>query len=138
MLGQPFNLKPSLLYICMASLVLSFSCVIVIILPITVYFKIPIMIALLWYGSWILFRFGFLKSTHSIIQIKRQQDNSWLVHTTMATYVANLRGDSTVTQVVSVLRFQIQNNRFPLSCLVFCDSLPYDCHRKLLVVLRNL
>ncbi len=52
------------------------------------------------------------------------------------TYDAKLRGDSTVTTLVSILRFDLPARRQIATCMVFKDSLPAEDYRRLISLVR--
>lgn len=138
MLNLEFKLKPSKQYLTLLFTVFVISMVIVLTLPLEWWIKLIGLLCLFLYGGRILWQFGLLRSKHSIISIRHHSDGRWLLHTHKKVYEAELRGDSTVTGWVSILRFRILKRFWPKSCVVFRDSLRTDDYRKLLVVLRGI
>jgi hypothetical protein len=136
MLDLEFKLKPSKFYLLLQMAILIASGVIVLCLPVAMWLMTILLLVLSIYGAYMLWQFGFLLSPYSVISLRRHQDGSWLLQTNNKTYNAELRGDSTVTGFVSVLRFRLPKQSWPLSCIIFRDSLQADFYRRLLVVLK--
>lgn len=103
-------------------------------LPIII--KFALAFAIIMYGIWIVWRFGLLRSKHSLIGIKHLTGKKWLLHTPHAVVQGILCGESTVTNLICILRFKISGKTFKKSCIILRDSLPNDAYRKLLVRLR--
>ncbi len=124
MLNPVFQLHLSKQYLIFLGIISMLSLLIVVTLPLQLSLKCVSVILLSLYILFIFWRDGFLKSKQAIISLHKQTDGSWLVQTRTACYQqTQLRGDSTVTRWVSVLRFQVVGRRFPLSCIIFRDSL---------------
>lgn len=145
MLDLEFKLKPSKCYFTLSVGILMISIIIILCLSGKTWIKLIALLPICIYGNWIIWRFALLRSSHSIISIRRQSSGQWLLRTNTNTYVAELGGDSTLTRWISVLRFHIVSEQFssfmpsyfkPGSCVVLQDSLEKDWYRKLLVVLR--
>jgi hypothetical protein len=68
--------------------------------------------------------------------IQHVQANQWLLHMRNETYTAEIKGDSTVTAFVAILRFKMEGKRFAQSCIIFRDSLADGTYRDLLIRLR--
>ena len=74
----------------------------------------------------------FLKS-RAIKEIIFQYDQaSQLIGANQQKITGYLRGDSTITRWVSVLRFAIPEKYFSISVVVFQDAIPPEEYRKLL------
>jgi len=131
-----FNFRPSKQYLLIISLILLTSMVIVLALMLGVWIKLLIFILIMGYGGHIFWKYGLLQSRHSITGIRRHSDGRWHLYTQDNTYHADIRGDSTVTSLVSVLRFRVDRKSLPVSCIVFRDSLPPDFYRQLIVLLK--
>lgn len=85
------------------------------------------------YGAYLL-QSALLRSTQSILGISKR-GHGWQVSNRVGEREASLRGDSTVTSLVSILRFKTADDYFPRSCVIFRDSLAQDEYRRLMVVL---
>ena len=133
---RAFNFKPSKYYLILLTIILLTSMAIAGSLPMRMEFRLLGWMFVFVYGGMMIWRYGLLRSKHSILSLSYQSDGRWHLHTKNAVYVAQLRGDSTVTHLVAILRFQVTNQYWPQSCLVFRDSLERDEYRRLLVVLR--
>ena len=88
------------------------------------------------YGAQTLWRYGFLRDTKSVQSIQMIEDKKWRVSFRNVVMTGELLGDSTVTSYLSVLRFKFDDRRYPVSCIVFRDSLPKDQYRDLIVTIR--
>lgn len=88
------------------------------------------------YGASILWQYVLLRNRNSIIKMKRQEDGQWLIHTNSGKYETQLCGDSTVTAMVSILRFRSPKSFWRKTAIVFRDSLTKEQYRELLVTLR--
>lgn len=78
-----------------------------------------------------------MRGKRSITSLKHEGDGRWHVSILNKMVEAELLGDSTVTGIVSVLRFRIAGRRMPISCVVFKDSLQSGRYRQLLVILKT-
>lgn len=136
MLDREFKFKPSQRYITLLLSVVVISVIIMLFLPCTLWIKLIGLIGISTYGGYVLWRYGWLRSQHSILGIKQHPDDSWSLYTPDEIYAATLCGDSTVTSVVSALRFQVSGQWRQRSCIIFRDSLEQDQYRRLLVVLK--
>lgn len=88
------------------------------------------------YGGFIMRQFVLLINNRSIKAIHYQNDRQWLVHTNAGDYFAKVLGSSTVTNLVSVLRFKVMGKQKVYSCVIFFDSLSTEDYRRLVVQLR--
>lgn len=138
MLDLDFDLKPSVYF------VIFFSCLLCLALGVLFslhcYFigKILAIIFTLVYGSFVLGQYGLLQGSAAIIAIRRLVDGRWLLSSEHQSYEAKLCGESTVTNMVSVLLFRVDKKITPKVCIVFKDSLSPDQYRKLMVTLTML
>jgi hypothetical protein len=80
--------------------------------------------------------FGLLRSSYSIIGIKRGEADEWILRTNKKLLFAELLGTSTTTHLACVLRFRTATEYWPKTCLVFPDSLEADLYRQLLVQIK--
>lgn len=131
-----FILRPSSVYLFLTSLFFLVTLGIVLFLPISPILKLFLFILVFTYSIYILWRFGLLRSRLSIVGIKRLSDGRWLLKTPVDEIVAELCPFSTVTSVVSVLRFKVPKQRMSKICIIFWDSLEREHFRQLLVVLK--
>lgn len=131
-----FKIAPSHQHLAFLTAMLLGAAIIVLSLSIPVWLKL--LGALLWlgYGGRLIWQIGLLKGRQSVISMRLLHDGKWLVQTNQAQYKAELRGDSTVTGWVSVLRFRLPRQPMPISCVLFRDSLGLDDYRKMMVVTR--
>lgn len=131
-----FSFQPSKIYASLLITTFFLSIVIVLNLTVTVCLKLIIMIAVSIYLAHIFIRYILLKSQYSIIRLQLLSNDHWNIHTPTKCFVAQLRGDSTVTNSISILRFRINDNGKTISCVIFRDSLINREYRELLVCLR--
>lgn len=92
--------------------------------------KIAALLLIVGYGI----RLGM--SSHAIRGLKHISGEHWLIRRNQGECMAILRGDSTVTLWLCVLRFTIPGEKSYYSCLLFRDSFEFDMYRRLLVRLR--
>jgi hypothetical protein len=137
MLDREFNLKPSKLYLILFSAIWLMSILIFLSLPLHIGLKLCGAVGLCGYGIYQVWRTALLKHRLSIISLRCHRDGRWHLYRPSTMLAATLRGDSTVTGMVSVLRFQVEKHRLPITCLVFKDALGSDRYRQLLSVVRT-
>ncbi|HEX4044738.1 MAG TPA: protein YgfX [Gammaproteobacteria bacterium] len=147
--NHEFILKPSRQYCIFFALLVGLSLIIFISLPLAWLTKGMGLFIQGSYSSYLFWRYVSLKSSRSIIGIKKQSDTHWLLIMPNGSYSAKLRGDSTITRWVSILRFNLMNNNdkannkeekyifWPVTCVIFRDSLATDYYRKCVVLLRG-
>lgn len=135
--NHEFNLKPSKQYIFIICIVFLLSLAIIISLPIGGVIKLSGVFLTLMYGAYLLWNNVLLRGRQSVTVLRVDEDSRWQVSIAKQILDAELLGDSTVTGVVSVLRFRIENQRWPISCVIFRDSLPPDRYRQLVVQLKT-
>lgn len=131
-----FKLHPSKFYCFFLSFTLLMSVVIVIVLPIAVWLCAIMVAVLVVYGATIFWRFALLKAPLSIIRLRQREARNWQVTTNSIVTSAVLRGDSTVTTVVAVLRFDFASRTRPVSCMIFRDSMGAEEYRRLVGLVR--
>src|SRR3990167_5738568 len=100
-----FKLTPSKQYILLIIIVLFLSEWILIDTPLKCLEKGIGLLLLSGYGFYFLRRFGFLLDKNSILKITQCTNGQWLLHAKQTVYQASLRGDSTVSTKISILRF---------------------------------
>jgi hypothetical protein len=98
--------------------------------------KIVLMMSELAYCSWILWVHGRLLSPSSVVGLQLLAEGQCYLKYPLRIIEAKIRGDSTVTTAVCVLRFKIPDKRRAVSCVIFKDSMEREMYRKLLVWLR--
>jgi len=130
------ELKPSRIFLSLIGLVVVGSLGIAASLSIAWVFKIVIIISVLGYGTWILWVVGLMKGADSIVGLQLLSDGSYNLRYPLCIIEAEMKGDSTVTNAVCVLRFRVPGKRLKVSCVVFKDSVDRELYRKLLVWLR--
>ncbi|EKD70222.1 MAG: hypothetical protein ACD_46C00598G0003 [uncultured bacterium] len=134
--NQEFNFAPSKQYLLLLTVVILISSIIIFLLPL-LWMQAILFITVIIYGGGAMWRYGLLRSKNSIISVRQTNDEKWLVTTNSNQYQAEILGDSTVTQYVSVLRFKIENHSLLLSCIIFRDSLKSDQYRQMMVAIRG-
>ena len=132
---QTFKLQPSILYTSMLAVMILMSVFILIMLPLPGWMQGVLSFFLLVYGVVVIRRYGMLSAKSAIIALKKITANKWQIETRNGVYEGELLGDSTITKLVSVLRFKVQG-RAPIVCIVWKFSLAGDGYRQLLVALK--
>lgn len=97
--------------------------------------KVALIISVVSYGWWIAWVDVLLKGADSILGIQLLADGSCQVRYPLGVMAAEIKGDSTVTTVVSVLRFNVQDKR-KVTSVIFKDSIGQEKYRQLLVWLK--
>jgi len=137
MLAHEFLIKPSKIYLGLLSLIFLGSLGIVLTLPISRWFILFLVMMVSLYSLYLFKRFGLQTHALSILKVRRQNDGRWLLQTKHESYLAELSGQSTVTQILCVLCFKEIHSHRLLPCLVFQDSLSLDQYRQLIVILKT-
>lgn len=89
------------------------------------------------YSFSLCWRVGLLRGKQAITCLRHSPDGSWHVCMRNQFTAVELRGESTVTPLVSVLRFRVKEEPVSISCVIFCDALSVsNAYRHLLVALR--
>lgn len=136
MLDLEFKLKLSKHYLILMLTIFLVSIDIVFMLPIPLWIKVLASLLVAIYGVSVIWQYVLLRSRNSIISIRRQSDGTWLLQTNRNKYTADLCGDSTVTALISILRFREPKNFWRRTAIIFRDSLGVEQYRKLLVALK--
>lgn len=131
-----FIFKPSRTYQFLLVVVYAASMLVIALLAMPLMGKLPLLLALTAYMTWVFWHYGLLKAPLSIQCLRHVSDRQWVVVTRDNEVEAEICGDSTVTRWVSVLRFRVGGRKRPISCIVFNDSLAQDQYRKLMVAVR--
>lgn len=135
--NHEFSLRPSPSYLILLSLFVVGSLAVTLTIPADWRIRFFLFLAVAVYGGQIIWCDGLLKGKNAIQTMTLLSDDQWLLMTSAGRFEATLKGDSTVTHLVSILRFKLEGQRFPLSCTVFKDSLPPDDYRRLVVAIRH-
>ena len=131
-----FKLKPSRQYLILLISFLILSLWVAVMLPVSLWIRFAVAGLAAGYGAILLWQAGLLRAKTSIVSMRRLENGNWFLSTRSLQYEAEIRGDSTVTNQVSVLRFQPLQRWRPVSCVIFRDALPPEDYRRLVVVLR--
>jgi hypothetical protein len=131
-----FKLHPSKVYCVLLALVLVASAGIALNLPIHLLLKSALLLVLAGYGAHIFYRYAWLQANLSIVAVNKLDGDRWQVTTSMGVVDAQLRGDSTLTAIVSILRFDFPQKRWPVVSIICRDSLAPEQYRQLVGVLR--
>lgn len=84
-------------------------------------------------GGYIFYRHIFLKHPYSIVAIQILSPKEFmLIYRNGDSVVGKIRGDSTRTRFVSILRFDVPHAYLAQSCVIFNDAIHPDLYRKLL------
>lgn len=137
MFKQDFKLYPSKQYLILIGLMLILSLAAIFSLTFPLWAKGLLLLVVFAYLAHIYWHFACLKAAFSITELKHIEAKQWQLRSPSGIYEAVLRGDSTVTGLVSVLRFEVQDSGAKLNCLVFPDSLQPFEYKQLLLILRN-
>lgn len=97
--------------------------------------KVVLSLSALSYGGWILWKDGLRKGVNSIQGLQFLPDGSCVVRYSSGEHMAQIQGDSTITTLVSVLRFKVPQNR-QASIVIFKDAVSPEIYRQLLVWLK--
>ncbi|HTM63385.1 MAG TPA: protein YgfX [Gammaproteobacteria bacterium] len=136
MQNHEFNLHSSRIYGSFLVAMLLGSAIIVLTLPLAIWLRTLILSALIVYGALVFNRHVLLRASDSIIRLCRLDRERWQLTTRAGAVDANLRGDSTVTAFVSVLRFEDVSGKRLLPCIIFRDSMTADKYRQLISNIR--
>ena len=134
---QTFKLSPSKRYLLIIIIVYFSSCLVALLLPIPLIFKLVIVLALTSYLGWATWKYCLLQAATSILALRFISDKKWVLLTRTEELEAVLLGDSTITRWVAILRFSIDGQRTPVSCILFADALTADEYRSLVATART-
>jgi hypothetical protein len=119
------NIYPSKQFRLLIAIVLIATLIIIFTLAISIWLKLLLIVLA---GS-----YSLLQHRKPIIQL-RFHDDQWIIRDKTREYTAELCGSSTITKFCSILIFQIKNERFKRSCIIFRDSLQPDYYRKMIAL----
>lgn len=131
-----FKFNISRIYCVFLAAMLVGSGIIVVLLALPFWVKALMLAALIGYGAPIYWRFALLRGALSVLEIAKLDQKRWRVSLRDDEFDSELRGDSTITNLVCVLRFNMPGRRTPLVCIVFRDALSSDDYRRLVGVIR--
>lgn len=134
--NREFKFKPSMRYLCLLSVVLFATGVIIEGLPFGVGVRMVMLGIFIPYSGWMLWRFALLRGKDSILRLKHERENYWLIETPRGAVRGELCKDSTVTQFACVLRFKVPGQFWTQTAIVFHDSLSKEQYQQLIVILR--
>src|SRR3990167_204486 len=130
-----FQIKPSMYYFSLVSLVI-FVCIVVIsLLNCSIGLKLSLLLGTGSYGAYLFWGFVLLKGKRSMIGLKYlSKAQKWQIVTTSASYEADVCHHRIVTPQIIFLKFNVSGMRFAQRSVIFCDSLLKDDYRKLFVL----
>lgn len=99
-------------------------------LPISIFLILVGVVSIIFYGQY-LFTLARQK-----VRLVYTSEGKWLFEDKNITLEGTLRGDSTVTPYVSVLRWQINGQKSVKNLIIFRDSLSKNDYRQLMVIIR--
>lgn len=110
---------------------------IIFLLKLAIIYKLFIVLSTLAYAGIIAHQFVFLRAKRALVNLISIESNELkLIDLKGKIIQARLRGDSTVSRWVSILRFDIPGERFAKTCIIFRDAIPANDYRQLLVYLK--
>lgn len=132
------NLQPSSIFIILLSILMLGSLICVKNLVMAVEIKIILVIFIVIYSGYVIWRYGLLKSSRAIIGLSFNSDSKKCRITTHSEILsAELSGDSLVTTQLCILQFVVPGKKLKQACIIFKDSLGKDAYRRLLVALKS-
>jgi len=75
---------------------------------------------------------------YNVFKIQVTRENTWVIFAKSKRYIGRLRGESLITHHLCILRFNIENKRYPLTCVIYPDAIKKDQFRQLIVKIRTL
>ena len=140
MLDQEFKLKPSKYYLVLMISVLLMTMFMIAYLPLSGFLKFGLWMILIIYGIHFFWSYGCLRGSSSVLAVRYRENIGWLIKTPTNNFLANIKGDTTVTAWASILRFRIERRSVipatSFSCVIFKDALDQDEYRKLMILLK--
>ena len=108
---------------------------VLIMLPISIIYKLLLIVGSAIYLAKIIYRHGLLRSPHAFHELTRLSQNKWLITFRNGSISpATLKNEYTVTRFVCVLRYQLSGEKRSHSCVIFRDGLVGDqTYRRLLM-----
>lgn len=128
-------IKPSKHFILLNFIALITCFFIIIFLPIGLLSKVSLVVFLIIYSGAIVYSSGLLLSKYSLRALYLTE-YGWFIRTKTDLFKVFLRGDSTLTSWLMVLRFQDKDRNKRFSYLILRDSLKSISYRELMVAVR--
>ncbi len=88
------------------------------------------------YGSYLIWRYGLLNHSDSILQIECGSEGEWRIQTQDNLYQAKLNRDCIVTSLILLMRFHVSGKFFPLTTIILRNSLKEDDYRRLVLAIK--
>lgn len=132
------NLHPSLRLMAFILLAWLGSEVIIFMSPLAWWIKILLFVLVMVYGLGIFWQHGLLRDQQAILGIHYQADDGWWIQDRLAKTAVQVNGDSTVTTILSVLRFTPIDQSGVRACVVLKDSMGHGAYRRLVVALKSI
>lgn len=105
------------------------SIICVVSLPFAGWIKSALLMGILAYSVWNFY-------SHRQWQGIGQDKKGWYLQKNGEKGYITVSGDTTITHVVTLLRFRYQGKRWKHSCALFRDSMPLDVYRQLIVRIK--
>lgn len=137
MLKLDFKFKPSRIYIGVMACLLLLSAGIITCLPVELALRGVGLVLVATYGFYILFRFGFLRSSDAVVGMRQERNGNWFMQLRSKEVPVEILGDTLVTEMITVLRYRSAKCRWPGSCIVLPDSMEPNVYRRLLLALHT-
>lgn len=134
---QEFNIKPSVIYIVLLLSIIVTSLVMTLLLPFPAWARWPLLVLLSLYSISLMRHYALLTAPDAVLGLNKLDQSRWQIRTRQGVYEGNLLKDSLASQLVSVLRFRVAGKRAPVTCVIWCNSLPRDDYRRMLVLLKQ-
>lgn len=133
---REYKLNSSHTFRVLLSLLLIASLFICLTLGLPVWIRLAIMGLVLIEGVWLMWSQRLI-GTHQTVALREVGDHRWLITLPAGEMMGTLRGDSTLTAKVSILRFNIATRRLPLSLIIFSDAMCAGDYQQLVATVRS-
>jgi len=136
------SIKPSKQFIALLLLALITSLGVILIIPLSLWHRLLLIMLVITYSAWIVKSHGLIHNAHSILKLQLLSKGLCRLYYPGYFIEGTIRGDSTVTIYLSILRFSIlaldnpKNKSRIVSCVLFRDSMDKTSYRQLLLWLR--
>ncbi len=130
------NLQVSAYFKLLISIVVFGSLVIIFTLPANILLRLFLVISVSIYAVCVFYSNCLLKSNSAVKRLLFNEDG-WHISCRNKQLHVELRGESTVTSWVSILRFQELNKRQKYTSVIFRDAMNQEEYRRLIVLLRT-
>lgn len=138
MRNHVYKVHTSKRYAFLMGLIFITSAIVLSALTVGLFIRLGLMAIFVIYGVQLFRRYVLLRDAKSILALQYMDDRRWMLQTSTHQYEAELLGDSTITTLISILRFRIKGFRFPWVAIVLPDSLQPDEYRALLKLITTL